>query len=126
MISVDTDTTGKFRCQLFLPIFVVKEDAKFLIRKLTLQISKNKDFIFLTTTTTTMLQSCPTICDPMDSSPLSTSFPGIPQARLLQWVVIFFSRGSSQPRESIFPALAGRFFTTEPPWKPHDIYYQDA
>ena len=46
MISVDTDTTGKFRCQLFLPIFVVKEDAKFLIRKLTLQISKNKDFIF--------------------------------------------------------------------------------
>ena len=46
MISVDTDTTGKFQCQQFMPIFVVKEDAKFLIRKLTLQISKNKYFIF--------------------------------------------------------------------------------
>ena len=46
MIFVDIDTTGKVQCQLFLPIFVVKEDAKFLIRKLTLQVSKNKYFIF--------------------------------------------------------------------------------
>ena len=42
--------------------------------------------------------SCPTLCDPMDFSPPGSSVPGILQARRLEWVAIFFSRGSSQPR----------------------------
>ena len=37
------------------------------------------------------LQSCPTLCDPLDSSPLGFSVPGILQARILEWVAIFFS-----------------------------------
>ena len=37
------------------------------------------------------LQSCPTLCDPIDSSPLGSSVPGIPQARTLEWVAISFS-----------------------------------
>ena len=37
------------------------------------------------------LQSCPTLCDPIDSSPLSSSVPGILQARILEWVAISFS-----------------------------------
>ena len=41
------------------------------------------------------LQSCLTLCDPIDSSPLGSSFPGILQARILEWVAISFSRGSS-------------------------------
>ena len=41
------------------------------------------------------LKSCPTLCDPIDSSPLGSSVPGILQARILEWVAIFFSRGSS-------------------------------
>ena len=43
--------------------------------------------------------------------PLSVGF--------LEWVAISFSRGSAQPRDGpVSPALAGGFFTTEPPGKP--------
>ena len=67
-------------------------------------------------------QSCPTLCDLMDCSPPGSSVHGIFQARVLQWVTISFSRVSSQPRDwttsLAYPALAGRFFTTEPPGKP--------
>ena len=37
------------------------------------------------------LQSCPTLCDPIDSSPPGSPVPGILQARTLEWVVISFS-----------------------------------
>ena len=37
------------------------------------------------------LQSCPTLCDPRDSSPPGSPVPGILQARTLEWVAIFFS-----------------------------------
>ena len=37
------------------------------------------------------LQSCPTLCDPIDSSPLGSSVPGILQARILEWVAVSFS-----------------------------------
>ena len=47
--------------------------------------------------------------DPMDCGLLGSSVHGISQARILEWVVISFSRGSSQPRVS---CLTGRFFTT--------------
>ena len=38
-----------------------------------------------------LLQSCPTLCDPIDSSPLGSPIPGILQARTLEWVAISFS-----------------------------------
>ena len=44
-------------------------------------------------------QSCPTLCDPMDCSPPGFSVHGILQARILEWVAISFSRGSSQPKD---------------------------
>jgi len=37
------------------------------------------------------LQSCPTLCDPIDGSPPSSPVPGILQARTLEWVAISFS-----------------------------------
>ena len=37
------------------------------------------------------LQSCPTLCDPRDSSPPGSPVPGILQARTLEWVAISFS-----------------------------------
>ena len=40
-------------------------------------------------------QSCLTLCDPMDCSPPGSSVHGILQARILEWVAILFSRGSS-------------------------------
>ena len=39
------------------------------------------------------LQSCPTLCDPIDSSPPGSPVPGILQARTLEWVAISFSSG---------------------------------
>ena len=44
-------------------------------------------------------QSCPTLCNPVDCSPPGSSVHGILQARILEWVAISFSRGSSQPRD---------------------------
>ena len=40
------------------------------------------------------LQSCPTLCDPIDGSPPGPSVPGILQARTLEWVAISFSNAS--------------------------------
>ena len=37
------------------------------------------------------LQSCPTLCDPIDNSPSGSAIPGILQARTLEWVAISFS-----------------------------------
>ena len=45
------------------------------------------------------LQSGPTLCDPIDSSPPSSSVHRTLQARTLEWVAISFSRGSSWPRD---------------------------
>ena len=42
-------------------------------------------------TTARSLQSCPTLCNPKDSSPPGSAVPGILQARTLEWVAIFFS-----------------------------------
>ena len=44
-------------------------------------------------------QSCLTLCDPMDCSLPGFSVHGILQAKILEWVAIFFSRGSSQLRD---------------------------
>ena len=53
--------------------------------------SLRKDFKGITTTTTKSLQSCPTLCDPIDGSPPGFPVPGNLQARTLEWVAISFS-----------------------------------
>ena len=59
------------------------------------------------------------LCDPMDCSPPGSSVHGISQARILKWVAISFSRGSSQPRDRTHVSwVASGFFTTEPLGKP--------
>ena len=51
-------------------------------------------------------------CDPLDCSPPGSSVLGILQARILEWVAISFSRGSSQPKDQTqVCSIAGRFFT---------------
>ena len=58
------------------------------------------------------LQSCPTFCDSMDCSPRGFSVRGILQARILEWVAISFSRGSSWSRDwTQVSCIADRFFT---------------
>ena len=62
-------------------------------------------------------QLCPTLCDPMDDSPPGSSVYGISQARILEWVAIPFSRGSSLPRDwTQVSCFAGRIFTI---WATH-------
>ena len=59
------------------------------------------------------MQLCPTFCDPMACSLPGSSVHGILQARILEWVAIPFSRGSSQPRDQIrVSCTVSRFFTT--------------
>ena len=70
---------------------------------------------------------CVWLYNPMDCSLPGSSVHGIFQARILEWVVISFSRGSSQPRDetrvSCNSCIAGRLFTTEPLGKPHLSWY---
>ena len=57
-------------------------------------------------------QTCPTLCDPMDCSPPGSSVHGILQARILKWVSMPSSRGSSQSRDQTqVSRIAGGFFT---------------
>ena len=64
------------------------------------------------------LQLCSILYDPMDCSLPGSSVHGILQERILEWVAMPSSRGSSRPRDRtrVF-CLAGGFFTTEPPGK---------
>ena len=65
------------------------------------------------------LQSCLTLCNPMDCSPPGSSVQGTLQARILEWVAIPFSRGSSQPGiEPGSPAFQVVSLPSEPPGKP--------
>ena len=55
-----------------------------------------------------LLQSCPTLCNPIDGSPPSSSVHGILQARTLEWVAMPSSRGSSQLRDRTHVSCIGR------------------
>ena len=57
-------------------------------------------------------QVCPTLCGPMDCNLPGSSVHGILQARILEWVAILFSKGTSPARDqTLFSCSAGRFFT---------------
>ena len=65
------------------------------------------------------------VSDSIDCSLPGSSVHGISQARILEWVAILFSRGSSQPRDrahvSCVSSVAGGFFTIWATWEAHDI-----
>ena len=64
-------------------------------------------------------QWCPSLCHHMDFSPPGSSVHGILQARILEWVAISFSRGSSQPRDQTqVTHIVKDYLLTEPPGKP--------
>ena len=63
-------------------------------------------------------QSCLTLWDHMDCSLPGSSVHGFPQARVLEWVAISSSRGSSRPRDRTHVScIAGGFFNSEPQGK---------
>ena len=64
-------------------------------------------------------QSCPTLCDLIDCSLPGSSVPGIFQARVLEWLAIPFSRGSSWYRDwTQISHIVGRHFTI---WAPRGV-----
>ena len=68
---------------------------------------------------TCFTKSFQTICYPIYCSLPGSSVCGISQARILEWVAISFSRGSSWPRDQTHVSCFGRqIFTTQPPGKP--------
>ena len=59
-----------------------------------------------------VVQSCPTLCDPMDCSLPGSSVHGIFQTIVLEWIAISFSRGSSRPRNRTWVSrIVDRRFT---------------
>ena len=67
------------------------------------------------------LQSCPTLCDPIDCSPPGSSVHGILQTRILEWVAMP-SPGNIpdpgiEPMYFMSPTLAGGFFTASATWE---------
>ena len=68
------------------------------------------------------LESCSTVCNPVDYSLPGSSVHGILQARVLEWVAVPFSKGFSQPRDRTWlSCIASRFFcfgfpTAGPQW----------
>ena len=75
--------------------YAIWEKSEYLqVRNINPKLSPNKCFCCFCLVT----QSCLTLCNPMDCSPPGSSVHGILQARILEWVAIPFSRGSSQRR----------------------------
>ena len=67
-------------------------------------------------------QLCPTLCDPIDCSLSGYFVHGILQARILEWVTIPFSKGSSDPQiKPGSPTLQADSLSFLPPGKPHQI-----
>ena len=72
---------------------------------------------------TKLFQLCLTLCDPMGCSPPGSSVCGILQARILEWVAVLedppgdLPNPGIEPASLMFPALAGRFFTTRAAWE---------
>ena len=63
-------------------------------------------------------QLCPALCDLRDYGPPGSSVHGIFQARILEWVVISFSRGSFQLRDQNWVSYIADSLPSEPPGKP--------
>ena len=72
-------------------------------------------WFFRSLLTCLVAQPCQTLCSPLDYSPSGSSVHGISQARILEWVIIFSSRGSSRHRGqthiSCDSCIAGKFLT---------------
>ena len=69
------------------------------------------------------MKSCPTLCYPVDCSQSGSSLHGILQARIVEWVAISFSKGSSRPRDQTWVShIPGRRFNL---WATREAQYDD-
>ena len=92
---------------------IFRRSAFFIVQLSHLYMTTGKTIALTADAAAKPLQSCPTLCDPIDGSLLGSHVPGILQARLLVWAAFPFSRGSSEPRDQTQVSLiAGKFFTS--------------
>ena len=75
--------------ELWFPYVQVRENKMYLVELLWLEITYIKHTAAAAAAKS--LQSCPTLCNPIDGSPSGSPIPGILQARILEWVAISFS-----------------------------------
>ena len=89
------DTFGSLQIWTYLNAHYEKSSPKFIFllttKNATNNISISIHNINLAAAAAKSLQSCPTLCDPIDGSPPDSPIPGILQARTLEWVAISFS-----------------------------------
>ena len=69
---------------------------------------------------------CFQLCNPIDYSPPGSSVHRILQARILEWVAISFSEGSSRPRDQTRISCVGGRFLTAYPWKVETNFTEEA
>ena len=67
-----------------------------------------------------LLQSCPTLCDPIDGSPPGSTVPGILQARVLEWVAIALA--TDKPRQCIKEQR--HYFADKGPYSQSYVFFQ--
>ena len=70
---------------------ILRCSAFFIVQLSHPYVTTGKTIALTATATAKSLQSCPTLCDPIDGSPPGSPVPGILQARILEWVAISFS-----------------------------------
>ena len=89
-------------------------DQALISHRIQLRLKSQHSIVVLLVT-----QWCMTICDAVDYSPTGCSVHGILQARILEWVVIPFFRGSSEPRDwTQVSCIKADSLSSEPPGKP--------
>ena len=94
--------------------FVIRVTQNFLCDKMSFPVKT-----FYSKVKMKVVQSCLTLCDPMDCSPPGFSVHGIPLARILEWVAIPFSRGLPNLEiDPWSPALQADSLPSDPPEKP--------
>ena len=83
--------------------FIVKETTcegdNMLVEEITYSGDNMLEMIYACMLNCFSMSNSLTLCDPLDCSPSGSSVHGILQARILEWVAMIFSRGSSQPRD---------------------------
>ena len=99
------ELSGTYQRQLF---FFLSQIGHFFVNDIATTVLSASESVLKVLVT----QLCPTFCEPMNCSPPGSSDNGILQARVLEWVAISFSRGSSWPRAwTQVSCIAGRFLT---------------
>ena len=91
--------------------------------ELMFQMNRSISLFFIICVCVLVVQSCLTLCDAMNRSPPGSSVHGFLQARILEWIAIPFSTGSSWPKDQgLVFCITGRFFTIWATGKSFSLY----